>query len=158
MAFQDTAHLLVEPRNEVGEADVRGPVPTIKVGIDSLGMIVAAPRRAKAGPGGGGEGCSGQAGEVGIGNRRCDSGTRRGHDVHDRSGGSRGNHEYEDDCHRRRPPAGSHGAHRSRSGVRLVAVWLGGGPGRTGTVGGYLRANAERGGARPHPGGATVRP
>jgi len=55
MAFQDTAHLLVEPRNEVGEADVRGPVPTIKVGIDSLGMIVAAPRRTTAGPGGGGE-------------------------------------------------------------------------------------------------------
>ena len=43
-------------------------------------------------------------------------------------------------------------------GVRLEAVWLGGGPGRTGTVGGYIRANAGRGGARPHPGGATVRP
>jgi hypothetical protein len=31
-------------------------------------------------------------------------------------------------------------------GVRLEAVWLGGGPGRTGTVGGYIRANAGRGG------------
>ncbi len=30
-------------------------------------------------------------------------------------------------------------------GVRLEAVWLGGGPGRTGTVGGYVRANAARG-------------
>ena len=30
-------------------------------------------------------------------------------------------------------------------GVRLEAVWLGGGPGRTGTVGGYIRANAARG-------------
>ena len=30
-------------------------------------------------------------------------------------------------------------------GVRLQAVWLGGGPGRTGTVGGYIRANAGRG-------------
>ena len=30
-------------------------------------------------------------------------------------------------------------------GVRLEAVWLGGGPGRTGTVGGYIRANARRG-------------
>jgi hypothetical protein len=30
-------------------------------------------------------------------------------------------------------------------GVRLEAVWLGGGPGRTGTVGGYIRANAGRG-------------
>jgi hypothetical protein len=30
-------------------------------------------------------------------------------------------------------------------GVRLEAVWLGGGPGRTGTVGGYVRANAGRG-------------
>jgi hypothetical protein len=30
-------------------------------------------------------------------------------------------------------------------GVRLQAVWLGGGPGRTGTVGGYIRANAARG-------------
>lgn len=30
-------------------------------------------------------------------------------------------------------------------GVRLQAVWLGGGPGRAGTVGGYLRANAGRG-------------
>ena len=30
-------------------------------------------------------------------------------------------------------------------GVRLEAVWLGGGPGRTGTVGGYIRANTGRG-------------
>jgi hypothetical protein len=30
-------------------------------------------------------------------------------------------------------------------GVRLQAVWLGGGPGRTGTVGAYIRANAGRG-------------
>jgi len=30
-------------------------------------------------------------------------------------------------------------------GARLHAVWLGGGPGRTGTVGGYIRANARRG-------------
>ena len=30
-------------------------------------------------------------------------------------------------------------------GVRLEAVWLGGGPGRTGTVGGYIRANSGRG-------------
>ena len=30
-------------------------------------------------------------------------------------------------------------------GVRLEAVWLGGGPGRAGTVGGYIRANAGRG-------------
>jgi exopolysaccharide biosynthesis protein len=30
-------------------------------------------------------------------------------------------------------------------GVRLEVVWLGGGPGRTGTVGGYIRANARRG-------------
>jgi len=30
-------------------------------------------------------------------------------------------------------------------GVRLEAVWLGGGPGRAGTVGGYIRANAARG-------------
>jgi hypothetical protein len=30
-------------------------------------------------------------------------------------------------------------------GVRLEAIWLGGGPGRTGTVGGYIRANAGRG-------------
>ena len=30
-------------------------------------------------------------------------------------------------------------------GVRLQAVWLGGGPGRTGTVGDYIRANAGRG-------------
>jgi len=30
-------------------------------------------------------------------------------------------------------------------GVRLQAVWLGGGPGRAGTVGGYIRANAGRG-------------
>jgi hypothetical protein len=30
-------------------------------------------------------------------------------------------------------------------GVRLQAVWLGGGPGRTGTVGAYIRANAARG-------------
>jgi hypothetical protein len=30
-------------------------------------------------------------------------------------------------------------------GVRLEAVWLGGGPGRTGTVGGYIQANARRG-------------
>jgi exopolysaccharide biosynthesis protein len=30
-------------------------------------------------------------------------------------------------------------------GVRLQAVWLGGGPGRTGTVGAYIRANARRG-------------
>ena len=30
-------------------------------------------------------------------------------------------------------------------GARLEAVWLGGGPGRTGTVGGYIRANAGRG-------------
>ena len=30
-------------------------------------------------------------------------------------------------------------------GVRLQAVWLGGGPGRAGTVGGYIRANARRG-------------
>jgi hypothetical protein len=30
-------------------------------------------------------------------------------------------------------------------GVRLQAVWLGGGPGRAGTVGGYIRANAARG-------------
>ena len=30
-------------------------------------------------------------------------------------------------------------------GVRLEAVWLGGGPGRTGTVGGYIRTNAARG-------------
>ena len=30
-------------------------------------------------------------------------------------------------------------------GVRLQAVWLGGGPGRTGTVGGYISANARRG-------------
>lgn len=30
-------------------------------------------------------------------------------------------------------------------GVRLEAVWLGGGPGRSGTVGGYVRANARRG-------------
>ena len=145
MAFQDTAHLLVEPRNEVGEADVRGPVPTIKVGIDSLGMIVAAPRRAKAGPGGGGEGCSGQAGEVGIGNRRCDSGTRRGHDVHDGSGGSRGHHEHEDDCHRRRPPTGSHRPHRSRSGGAARGRLAGRRSGTHGTVGGYIRANAGRG-------------
>ena len=135
MAFQDTAHLLVEPRNEVGEANVRGPVPTIKVGIDSLGMIVAAPRRAKAGPGGGGEGCSGQAGEVGIGNRRCDSGTRRGHDVLDGSGGSRGHHEHEDDCHRRRPPAGSHGPHRSRSGRAARSRLAGRRPGAHGNRG-----------------------
>lgn len=30
-------------------------------------------------------------------------------------------------------------------GARLQAVWLGGGPGRAGTVGGYIRANAGRG-------------
>jgi hypothetical protein len=30
-------------------------------------------------------------------------------------------------------------------GVRLQAVWLGGGPGRAGTVGAYIRANAARG-------------
>ena len=30
-------------------------------------------------------------------------------------------------------------------GIRLEAVWLGGGPGRTGTVGAYIRANAGRG-------------
>ena len=30
-------------------------------------------------------------------------------------------------------------------GVRLETVWLGGGPGRTGTVGGYISANARRG-------------
>ena len=30
-------------------------------------------------------------------------------------------------------------------GVRVEAVWLGGGPGRTGTVGGYVTANARRG-------------
>jgi hypothetical protein len=30
-------------------------------------------------------------------------------------------------------------------GVRLEAVWLGGGPGRTGTVGGYIRSNTGRG-------------
>ena len=30
-------------------------------------------------------------------------------------------------------------------GARLEAVWLGGGPGRAGNVGGYIRANARRG-------------
>jgi hypothetical protein len=45
--------------------------------------------------------------------------------------------------------AGSRPVHMIRivpgRGVRLEAVWLGGGPGRTGTVGGYIRANAGRG-------------
>jgi len=45
--------------------------------------------------------------------------------------------------------AGSRPVHMVRivpnRGVRLEAVWLGGGPGRTGTVGGYIRANAARG-------------
>jgi len=45
--------------------------------------------------------------------------------------------------------AGSRPVHMIRivpgRGARVEAVWLGGGPGRTGTVGGYIRANAGRG-------------